>query len=135
PPKPPTPKIGQNHFAAVAATRLTLDAGEYVIRVTADNEVRMWLDNELVLEGSSAGTAATKSVTVRNNPGSHALKVEYLQGAGGYHLDVYLTRPEEAIAKRQANAAVALLRMGRLDSVWPLLKSSPDPGARSKLIH
>ena len=42
---------------------------------------------------------------------------------------------KETLAKRQANAAVALLRMGRADKIWPLLKHSPDPRARSYLIH
>jgi formylglycine-generating enzyme required for sulfatase activity len=41
----------------------------------------------------------------------------------------------EKLAKRQANAAVALLRMNRPATVWPLLKHSPDPRARSYLIH
>jgi formylglycine-generating enzyme required for sulfatase activity len=41
----------------------------------------------------------------------------------------------EKLAKRQANAAVALLRMGRADKVWPLLKHSPDPRVQSYLIH
>ena len=37
------------------------------------------------------------------------------------------------LAKRQANAAVALLRMNRPKKVWPLLKYSPDPRVRSYL--
>ncbi|MBI3409321.1 MAG: SUMF1/EgtB/PvdO family nonheme iron enzyme [Planctomycetes bacterium] len=39
------------------------------------------------------------------------------------------------LAKRQANAAAALLRFGKAEKVWPLLKHSPDPSARSYLIH
>ncbi len=42
---------------------------------------------------------------------------------------------KEQLAKRQANAAVVLLRMGQPARVWPLLKHSPDPRARSYLIH
>ena len=42
---------------------------------------------------------------------------------------------KEALAKRQANAAVALLRMNQAEKVWPLLKHSPDPRVRSYLIH
>ena len=42
---------------------------------------------------------------------------------------------KEKLAKRQANAAAALLRMGRPEKVWPLLKHSPDPRVRSYLIH
>ena len=41
----------------------------------------------------------------------------------------------EQLAKRQANAAVALLRMNHPEKVWPLLKHSPDPRVRSYLIH
>jgi formylglycine-generating enzyme required for sulfatase activity len=42
---------------------------------------------------------------------------------------------QETLAKRQANAAVALLRMNRPGRVWPLLKHRPDPRVRSYLIH
>src|SRR5262249_50520198 len=42
---------------------------------------------------------------------------------------------KEKVAKRQAKAAVALLRMGQPEKVWPLLKHSADPRLRSYLIH
>jgi serine/threonine protein kinase/formylglycine-generating enzyme required for sulfatase activity len=42
---------------------------------------------------------------------------------------------KEKVAKRQAKAAVALLRMNQPEEVWPLLKHSADPRARSYLIH
>ena len=41
----------------------------------------------------------------------------------------------DKLAKRQANAAVALLRMKQPGKVWPLLRHSPDPRVRSYLIH
>jgi len=46
-----------------------------------------------------------------------------------------LAKRQEKLAGRQANAAVALLRMGKPEKVWPLLKHSPDPRVRSYLIH
>jgi formylglycine-generating enzyme required for sulfatase activity len=42
---------------------------------------------------------------------------------------------KERLAKRQANAAVALLKMGRPEQVWPVLRHTPDPRVRSYLIH
>ena len=42
---------------------------------------------------------------------------------------------KEALAIRQANAAVMLLRMDAADQVWPLLRHSPDPRVRSYIIH
>jgi formylglycine-generating enzyme required for sulfatase activity len=42
---------------------------------------------------------------------------------------------KEQLAKRQAKAAVALLKLKHPDKVWPLLKHSADPRVRSYLIH
>ena len=42
---------------------------------------------------------------------------------------------KEKLAKRQANAAVVLLRMNHPERAWPLLRHSPDPRVRSYLIH
>ena len=39
------------------------------------------------------------------------------------------------LAKRQAAAAVSLLRLGQEDLVWPLLRHGPDPSRRSYLIR
>jgi serine/threonine protein kinase/formylglycine-generating enzyme required for sulfatase activity len=61
-----------------------------------------------------------------------------LTGEVGKHLppDVPCSdERRETLAKRQANAAVALLRLGQADKVWPLLKHSDDPRVRSYLIH
>ena len=42
---------------------------------------------------------------------------------------------KDKLAKRQANAAVALLRMNQPAKVWPLLRHSPNPMVRSYLIN
>jgi formylglycine-generating enzyme required for sulfatase activity len=43
---------------------------------------------------------------------------------------------KERLARRQANAGVALLRLGQAEKVWPLLRyRPPDPRVRSYLIH
>jgi serine/threonine protein kinase/formylglycine-generating enzyme required for sulfatase activity len=42
---------------------------------------------------------------------------------------------KEKLARRQANAAVALLRLKQPAKVWPILKHSADPRTRSYLIH
>src|SRR5579871_4188694 len=41
----------------------------------------------------------------------------------------------EQLAKRQANAAVALLRMRQPERAWPLLRQCPDPRVRTYLVH
>jgi formylglycine-generating enzyme required for sulfatase activity len=52
-----------------------------------------------------------------------------------WHRPVLTEDDKEKLAKRQANAAVALLRLNQPEKVWPLLKHGPDPRARSYLIH
>jgi formylglycine-generating enzyme required for sulfatase activity len=42
---------------------------------------------------------------------------------------------KDALAKRQAQAAVALLQLGAPERVWPLLEQRPDPRLRSFLLH
>ena len=41
----------------------------------------------------------------------------------------------EKLANRQANAAVALARLGEMERIVPLLTHSPDPRVRSYIIH
>jgi serine/threonine protein kinase/formylglycine-generating enzyme required for sulfatase activity len=41
----------------------------------------------------------------------------------------------EELARRQANAAVTLFRLGERERVWPLFRHSADPARRSFLIH
>jgi eukaryotic-like serine/threonine-protein kinase len=42
---------------------------------------------------------------------------------------------KEALAWRQANAAVALLKLNHAAKAWPLLRHAADPRARTYLIH
>jgi formylglycine-generating enzyme required for sulfatase activity len=42
---------------------------------------------------------------------------------------------KDRLAQRQAKAAVALVRLGRPENVWPLLRHSPDPSVRSYIVN
>ena len=42
---------------------------------------------------------------------------------------------KQALAKQQAQAAVALLHLGRTERVWPLFHQGADPTCRTYLIH
>jgi len=42
---------------------------------------------------------------------------------------------KDRLARRQANAAITLFRLGEVEPVWPLFRHSPDPTARSYLMH
>ena len=52
-----------------------------------------------------------------------------------WHLLKVSDDDREKLARRQANAAVGLLRMNQMGKAWQVLKHSRDPRARSYLIH
>jgi formylglycine-generating enzyme required for sulfatase activity/tRNA A-37 threonylcarbamoyl transferase component Bud32 len=52
-----------------------------------------------------------------------------------WQLPVVPDAAKEALAKRQAQAGVALLQLQQGQKVWPLFTHSPDPRRRSYLIH
>jgi formylglycine-generating enzyme required for sulfatase activity len=58
-----------------------------------------------------------------------------LPAASVWHRPVVGEEEKERLAKRLANAAVALLRLGRPERVWSLLRHTPDPRVRSYLVH
>lgn len=60
---------------------------------------------------------------------------EQVRTASVWHRPVISEQDQERLARRQANAAIALLRMDEADEVWSLLKFTPTPQARSYLIH
>ena len=41
----------------------------------------------------------------------------------------------DVLTQRQARAAVAMIRLGRAEPVWPLLRHSPNPSLRSYLVN
>jgi serine/threonine protein kinase/formylglycine-generating enzyme required for sulfatase activity/Flp pilus assembly protein TadD len=68
-----------------------------------------------------------------------ALSVARLDGsaesASAWQRPVVREADKDNLAERQARAAVALLRLGQADEVWPLLRYSADPRVRSFIIN
>ena len=55
--------------------------------------------------------------------------------ASVWHRPVITEEIKDRLAERQARAAVALLRMGKAEEVWPLLRHSADPRLRSFIVN
>jgi eukaryotic-like serine/threonine-protein kinase len=49
--------------------------------------------------------------------------------------DKDLDMKKDRLAERQARAAIALVRMGKAEQVWPLLRHSADPRLRSFIVN
>jgi formylglycine-generating enzyme required for sulfatase activity/tetratricopeptide (TPR) repeat protein len=58
-----------------------------------------------------------------------------LVAASVWHRPVVSEEIKDQLAERQARAAVALVRMGKAEEVWSLLRQSPDPRLRSFIIN
>ena len=55
--------------------------------------------------------------------------------ASVWHRPVVSEEVKDRLAERQARAAVALIRMGEADDVWPLMQHSADPRVRSFIVN
>ena len=55
--------------------------------------------------------------------------------ASVWHRPVVQEEIKDRLAERQARAAVALVRMGKAEEVWPLLRHSADPRLRSFIVN
>ena len=55
--------------------------------------------------------------------------------ASVWHRPVITEEIKDRLAERQARAAVALVRMGKAEEVWPLLRHSADPRLRSFIVN
>jgi serine/threonine protein kinase/formylglycine-generating enzyme required for sulfatase activity len=96
---------------------------------------------ELAFDDDSGGALDSLLVFSPERDDTYVVFAASFKGTGAFHLKIVETSiddtddREETLAKRQANAAVALARMNEADKVWPLLKHGPDPRVRSYLIH
>lgn len=71
-------------------------AGEYAFFVTADDGVRVFVDDEKVLEDWTSHAAAESKGTITLTAGAHALRVEYFQDTGPARLSVEWQPPGAA---------------------------------------
>ena len=55
--------------------------------------------------------------------------------ASVWHLPTVQEDVKDQLAERQARAAIALVRMGKAEEVWALLRHSPDPRLRSFILN
>jgi len=78
----PGPGIPVDNFS-VRWTRIQVfDAGVYRFYAQADDGVRAWIDNQLIIDRSQNAGGSTYTVDAYLGPGNHSLRVEYYHGIG-----------------------------------------------------
>ena len=60
---------------------------------------------------------------------------EPLVTASVWHRPAIVEATRDRLAERQANAAIAMVRMGKVEHVWPLLRHGADPRLRSFIVN
>jgi serine/threonine protein kinase/formylglycine-generating enzyme required for sulfatase activity len=131
-----------------------LPARRFEIKLQAGKTYRLTMDSqdmdsflvlqdrtgrELAFDDDSGGNLNALLDYTAPRDDTYTVFAASLQGIGSFVLAIREKTagddPRDKLAKRQANAAVALLRMNQPEKVWRLLKHSPDPRVRSYLIH
>jgi hypothetical protein len=84
--------VPADKFAAVAEGTLEAPEGDYVLEITSDDGVRVWLDDKLILEDWTHHVPKTDRVPVKLG-GNHKLRVEYFEIDGFAALKVEVKKP------------------------------------------
>jgi glucose/arabinose dehydrogenase len=79
----PAAGINADHFMARWSKTASFTAGTYTFTATADDGVRVYVDNTLIIDHWIDEGATTYSVNRAMTAGNHTLKIEYYENAGG----------------------------------------------------
>lgn len=93
----PPPNLPHDHYSVRWSGSLEAEqAGSYTIYATADDGVRVWIDDQLIVNDWSNHAAET--VTAKLNFAArsrHRIRMEYFQGAGGAVVRLAWRKPSE----------------------------------------
>jgi hypothetical protein len=78
----PDPGLPPDGFSVRWTRRLDFQGGNYVFTVRADDGVRFWIDDELIVDRWSDSSGTTDEKTVFLVEGSHRLRLEYYENGG-----------------------------------------------------
>ncbi|MFQ6015469.1 MAG: PA14 domain-containing protein, partial [Anaerolineae bacterium] len=79
----PDPTINSDQFSAIWVREETLSAGTYRFTVTVDDGVRLWVDNNLIINQWKNQPPTTYSADVALGAGSHYITMAYYESLGG----------------------------------------------------
>lgn len=79
----PDPLINANDFSVRWIKLDTFEAAEYVFTTTADDGIRVYVDDELVVDEWHNQSPTIYTVTKAMAAGDHVIKVEYYENGGG----------------------------------------------------
>ncbi len=91
--RPPIKALPAESVLTVATATVTLPEGHYLLRTIADDAIRVWVDDRLVLDDWVPGDSHVKEVVLPLG-GTHRIRAVHLQLDGWYELRVEVVREE-----------------------------------------
>jgi len=82
----PAEGIHEDKFATLSTTSFSTAPGEYVIELTSDDGVRLYLDDKLLIDHWDSHEPETDEITVKLG-GQHRIRIEHFDAAGFATLD------------------------------------------------
>ncbi len=80
--QPPAAGMPATNWSARWTINRNVPAGTYRFSAWVDDGIRVYVDNQLLIDGWQAGTARNYQVDVNLSAGAHSVRVEYFQGMG-----------------------------------------------------
>lgn len=98
----PTPLLPKDYFSARFTKTINIDeAGYYVLNATADDGVRVYVDNELVLDSWKYQSPLLRKAGVNLDKGQHVIKVEYYDGRLAARLKLDIEKGKTTYSKTE----------------------------------
>ncbi len=79
----PASGINADYFAALWTGTRTFEAGSYTFTATGDDGIRVYLDNQMIIDGWKRQGPTSYATTRQMSAGAHVLKIEYYEQANG----------------------------------------------------
>lgn len=85
----PDARVATDNFSARWTRRLQLDGGDYRVTASADDGIRIWLDEEMILDQWQNNAGVQNFTTdVHLGGGDYELRIEYYERTGDAHVQV-----------------------------------------------
>jgi hypothetical protein len=88
----PAPGVNADQFSARWTRYIDVSPGNYRFTVTADDGIRLWIDNELIIDQWRHQAATTYNADRYLGPGHHLVVVDYFENTGEAVVRVSLTQ-------------------------------------------
>lgn len=82
----PAPGVNADRFVTLAETEVDVKPGNYILTLTADDGVRLWVDDKLLIDNWSIHEAAVEEVQVALQ-GRHRIRIAHFDAGGIATLD------------------------------------------------